>query len=56
MKKYIKPAMEIYETEVQEMICISGGDPKDNVNAEAPMNLFDEEEILDFQNNEFKFF
>ena len=55
MKKYIKPAMEIYETEVQEMICISGGGSRPNVNAEAPMNLFDEEEILDFQNNEYKF-
>lgn len=55
MKKYIKPAMEIYETEVQEMICISGGASQPNVNAEAPMNLFDEEEILDFQNNEYKF-
>ncbi len=55
MKKYIKPAMEIYETEVQEMICISGGGSQPNVDAEAPMNLFDEEEILDFQNNEYKF-
>ena len=55
MKKYIKPAMDIYETEVQEMICISGGGSQPNVDAEAPMNLFDEEEILDFQNNEYKF-
>ena len=46
MKEYIKPIVEVYETHVEEMICLSGGGSQPDVNAEAPERLFDETEEI----------
>lgn len=52
MKKYIKPVMDVYETSMESMICLSKGAPQGNVNAEIPgMPDFEEstEDMTNFQ-------
>ncbi len=45
MNKYIKPVMDVYETSMESMICLSKGAPQGNVNAEIPG-------MPDFENTE----